>query len=118
MCKVSLVLGDIHPDRQISNILSISANKHLLINRAPTVNFQNIMINNEPNLKINQLLKPLHILSNKQIYLELVNRKSKPPTSIETWLDIYPFMESYDWRDIFQIPFTTTKEPYSQSFQF
>ena len=48
----------------------------LLILRAPRVNFQNIMINNEPNLKINQILKPIHELTNKQIYLELVIRKA------------------------------------------
>ena len=58
--------------------------KHLFIISSPTVNFQNIMINNEPNFKIYQLLKHIHDVSNKQICPELVSRKSKPPTSSET----------------------------------
>ena len=44
--------------------------------------------------------------------------KIKPPTSIECWVNLYPFMENYDWKEIYTIPFKYTREPYLQSFQY
>ena len=41
----------------------------------------------------------------------------KTPTAIDTWINIYPFLENYDWKDIYMIPFKYAREPYLQSLQ-
>ena len=44
--------------------------------------------------------------------------KIKPPTAVESWVNLYPFLEQFDWKEIYAIPFKKTKEPYLQSFQY
>ena len=44
--------------------------------------------------------------------------KFEPPTSINTWLDRFPFMENIDWKDIFELPYKIVSEPYLQSYQY
>ena len=34
--------------------------------------------------------------------------KIKAPTSIEIWVNLYPFMDNYNWKDIYIIPFKYT----------
>ena len=48
----------------------------------------------------------------------MISHKTKVPTSIETWINIYPFMENYNWRCIYIITFEYFREPYLQSFQY
>ena len=44
--------------------------------------------------------------------------KKNPPTAIESWVNIYTFLERYDWKVVSSIPFKYTIEPYLQSFQY
>ena len=37
---------------------------------------------------------------------------------LETWVNLYPFLDNYDWKDIYMIPFKYIREPYLQSFQY
>ncbi len=45
-------------------------------------------------------------------------KKTIPPTSIETWIDIFPFLGKVEWSTYFTIPQKITREPYLQSFQY
>ena len=69
-------------------------------------------------IQINNKLKKIEKISSKEIYLSLIKRKILPPTSIEKWIDIFPFMETFEWNKIFQLPFKVIREPYLQSFQY
>ena len=60
---------------------------------------------NEPYIKVGHKLKHLSNLTTKDIYNTLIEPKAKPPTSIETWTNMYPFLERHDWKITFQIPF-------------
>ena len=53
-----------------------------------------------------------------EIYEEIVERISKPPTSMTTWIDLFPFLEKYDWSISFELPYKILREPYFQSFQY
>ena len=48
----------------------------------------------------------------------MISHKTKEPTAIESWINIFPFMENYDWERIYTIPFKYVREPYLQSFQY
>ena len=57
-------------------------------------------------------------MKNNDIYREMLSVKIQKPTSLSTWLDLFPFLEYADWRVIFNTPYTICKEPYLQSFQY
>ena len=62
-------------------------------------------------IRINNKFKSIKHVSSKEIYLSLINRKSIPPTSIEKWIYIFPFMENFEWNQFFQLPFKVIREP-------
>jgi len=41
-----------------------------------------------------------------------------PPTAIDAWIDIYPFLDLQDWSLFYKLPFEVISEPYFQSFQY
>ena len=77
-----------------------------------------IRLNDEPQIKINNILKPLSKCTNKNIYHKLLCNQIKPPTAVDKWINTYPFLEKEDWSPIFKRTFEVTKEPYLQSFQY
>ena len=79
---------------------------------------ERLIRSNNPYTKIGMETKPLHKITNKQITNKLLINTIKPPTSIETWINIFPFLETEDWDPIFIRTFKTTKETYLQSFQY
>ena len=84
----------------------------------PTNNLEQWKFNNEILTNIIKNPKPIENLTSKDIYIALIRKKIKPPTAIETWINIYPFLEDIDWEKIFQIPYYCSIEPYLQSFQY
>ena len=89
-----------------------------LSTKEPNQTINGEILNNEPILKIKNLIKPLSKVNNKEIYKELVKKKVKSPTAEEKWIETYPFLESQDWRVYYESPFKITTEPYLQSFQY
>ena len=73
---------------------------------------------NAPYVKFFNKLKPITMVSSKDIYKELIIKKVQPPTAINKWIETYPFLETINWRDIFTTPFKVVTEPYLQSFQY
>ena len=69
-------------------------------------------------IQINNKFKRIEKVLSKEIYLSLIKRKITSPTSIKKWIDIFPFMEKFEWQQIFQLPFKIIREPYLQSFQY
>ena len=69
-------------------------------------------------LSIEKVLKPINMLDNNNIYWEIIHSKSEPPTSLETWINLYPFLETVDWKPIFTLVYNVTVETYLQTFQF
>ena len=55
---------------------------------------------------------------NQQIAHKLLGNVIKPPTAIDTWMNIFPFLETKDWHIIFLRTFKITQETYIQSFQY
>ena len=72
----------------------------------------------EINITINNTTKNFKSVSTKQIYQQLLLKRISPATSIEKWIEIFPFMEGIEWNKIFQLPYTITKETYLHSFQY
>ena len=79
---------------------------------------ERLIRSNEPYTKIGIEIKPLQKKSNKQITNKLLINTIKSPTSIETWINIFPFLETEEWDTIFVRTFKITKETYLQSFQY
>ena len=68
-------------------------------------------------LYIDKKLLPIQKVNNNLVYNYLIRAKTKQPTSLNTWVELYPFLEKFNWRDVFTLPYKTTKESYIQSFQ-
>ena len=82
-------------------------------------NNENITItDNYPKILIKGKLTPIEKLNNKKIYSKLIIPKVAKPTSIETWINMFPFMENYEWVNIYLLSPKITTEPYFQSFQY
>lgn len=76
-------------------------------------------ISNEEPLHVNlfEKEKPVCLLKNKPVYSTFIKEIVTPPTSIIAWeneFDSYNFL----WKDIFRLPYITTRETKLQSFQF
>ena len=71
-----------------------------------------------PRIKIGQKFVVIQKITNKQIVNKLLKNTIKPATSIETWINLFPFLETEDWNQIFLRTFKITKETYLQSFQY
>ena len=69
-------------------------------------------------IKIQNKYVSLKKVKNNEIYRQLITTISKAPTSIETWIETYPFLETHDWKDSFCLPYKVLKETYLQSFQY
>ena len=68
-----------------------------------------------PYLTVNRVSKPL---TSQHIYWELINPQSKPPSSLDIWVDLFPFLDKLDWSNIFTLVNRITCEPYLQTFQY
>ena len=71
-----------------------------------------------PHICVSQNLVPIIKLKNKQIYNKLIEKKTNSPTAINTWINIYPFLEKIHWKNIYNTNTKITKEPYLQSFNY
>ena len=76
------------------------------------------LINNDTYIIINNRYKLAKLVTSKEIYQKLIVEKIEPPTSIEKWINIFPFMENIDWSKIFSLSFRTIREPHFHSFQY
>ena len=92
--------------------------KKMIKDTSKKTNVCKTRLNNEPFIKIYKSLKPLSKCTNKLIYNKLLCNQTKPPTAIEKWINMFPFLETEDWTPIFKRAFDITKEPYLQSFQY
>ena len=75
-------------------------------------------LSNEPHIRIRFKQQMLSKTKTREIYQELIRRSSRPATSINTWVNIYPFLETHEWHITFSLPYKIIQEPYFQSFQF
>ena len=77
-----------------------------------------LVITEEPHIKIKNKFKILEKVTSKEIYMSLIKKITALPTSINTWVDTYPFLEKIDWKEIFELPYKISTEPYLQSYQY
>ena len=73
---------------------------------------------NEISVHINGTIKPINKIKNQEIYWELMSITAELPTSIPIWCDLFPFLSTYSWENIFERTFSVSKESYLQSFQY
>ena len=89
-----------------------------LIKSKNILEHQNSTKSNHITLTVNKRMKPLSLIQSREIYWELMSRKVEQPSSLHVWLDLFPFLESSNWDEIFERNFLITKEPALQSFQY
>ena len=82
------------------------------------VNSEGEQANTDLTLSIKSRLKSIYKITSRDIYWELIDSKSKNPTSLETWLDLFPFLETIDWAEIFKLANRITHEPALQTLQY
>ena len=78
-------------------------------------------INNEIykyTISLNHRITEISKITSKKVYSELIRHVVKAPTAIETWLNLFPFLEQIEWNSVFTLVYKITKEPYLQSFQY
>ena len=68
-------------------------------------------------LSIKGSLINLNNITNKDLYTEILTYKIKAPTTISTWIDIFPFLEGVSWKNIFMNTHQIVPDTYVQSFQ-
>ena len=85
----------------------------------PTLSKLKTLINtNDTYIIINNTAKKMNLTNSKELYKKIIITKISPPSSINKWAEIYPFMEGYDWNRIFLLPYKIIKEPFLQGFQY
>ena len=52
------------------------------------------------------------------MYTHLIKENTKPPTALNVWVELYPFLENFNWSHVFRLPYKIMKESYIQSFQY
>ena len=62
--------------------------------------------------------RSLYKLKNKDIYLDIINRKIKTPASQTKWIERFPFLEDIDWINIYYLPYKICRDTYTQSIQY
>ena len=67
---------------------------------------------------LNNSAVPLEKVTSKNIYCEIVKRKIKPPSALSTWLNLFPFLENFNWQKVYSLVYSISKEPYLQTFQY
>ena len=87
--------------------------KQKLMGHKPTQN-----VNSKVYLKINGILKNLTNVHNRDLYFELLRTKVSEPSSVDTWIDIFPFLESVSWKAIFKNTHQIVPDSYLQTFQY
>ena len=92
--------------------------KKLMETKLKEVDRGKIVKNNTPIIQIGNNIKNIVDVTSKEIYQIAINKKIQEPTSLDTWLDRFPFLINLEWNKIFKLPFVTTCEPYLQSFQY
>ena len=73
---------------------------------------------NEVVIRVRKSLIDITELTNKDIYWEIIDEKVKEPTSLNTWLNLFPFLEGINWKKIFLAVHHICPEIYFQSFQY
>ena len=79
---------------------------------------QNNLTREQLTFTINKRIKPLFKIQSQDIYWELISDKVEQPSALNVWLDLFPFLESINWDEIFERIFLITNEPALQSFQY
>ena len=69
-------------------------------------------------ISLNHRITELKRITSKNVYSELIRHVVKALTAIETWLNLFPFLELIEWNSVFTLVYKITKEPYLQSFQY
>ena len=69
-------------------------------------------------LVLNKGITPFTKVTSRKVYWDIVKSKTKRPTSIEIWVDLFPFLESINWSSLYKLVYKISNEPYLQSFQY
>ena len=88
--------------------LLLPSEDNLLI-QSPIINASHLACGNH--IKIKNKMQLLNKTKTNDIYQELVKRFSKAPVSLNTWMNLYPFLESHDWQNTYVLPYQTMREP-------
>ena len=84
-----------------------------MLNRKPSMN-----VHSNITVSIKGILTNLARAKNKDIYWELIGNRKVEATAINTWVDLYPFLELVNWHKIFNAVHKNSIETYLQSFQY
>ena len=76
--------------------------------------------NEECYIYLENKTKPIILqkLTNKLMYQSIIHPSLKPATAIDTWINIFPFMETQDWKNIYTLTRKLTTETYLHTFQY
>ena len=78
----------------------------------------NIKIQNEVTIRIKHRLMNLSNVNNKALYWEIIGNNKREPTALNTWIDLFPFLDSTPWNMIFKSVHKKILQPYFQTFQY
>ena len=84
----------------------------------PIQNGEKLLFQSEILTNIVKNPKTMEKTVSKDIYKAIVSKKSKKPTSLDKWINAYPFLEGIDWGKVFLTGYSCNLEPYLQSFQY
>ena len=67
-------------------------------------------------IKLGHKLVNIEYTKTKDIYAQLLCKKTILPSAINVWTNLFPFLENYSWKETFLLPFKISIEPFYQSF--
>ena len=69
-------------------------------------------------IKLGHKLVNIEHTKTKDIYAQLLSKKTILPSGINVWTNLFPFLENYSWKETFFLLFKISIEPFYQSFQY
>ena len=79
---------------------------------------QNIHKSNVPILTVKGKKMEISKVKNKVLYWCIINCKLLPPTAIDTWVELYPFLDVFPWYKIFNLAHKIVPDSYLHTFQY
>ena len=67
-------------------------------------------------LYINKKLIPTEKVSSKLVYTHLIKENTKPSLSLNVWVELYPFLENFNWSHVFRLPYKIMKKNFISKF--
>ena len=119
MAHLQCWMQQVNKNQQFISLVNKS--KNTLLHYVPINSSSIENINRSPDsvfIKLGHKLVTIEHTKTKDIFAQLLSKKSTLPSAINVWTNLFPFLENYSWEETYLLPFKISIEHFYQSFQY